>query len=321
MQCCILFVMSSILLLSHVSLIVLYTYCTHVHIPQVDICVHSMKDVPTWLPEGTVLPCNLEREETNDVFICKKYPSLQSLPNGSVIGSASLRRQAQLLAMNPTLKVVNFRGNVQTRLKKIENGMICLMYLYAYDRMCTLMRLMCLFIGDPVLHDSADVVDGTMLALAGLKRLHMEDVIATSQVINWDTMLPAVAQGAIGIQCRSQDTTMLRYLAALNHAHTKACVDCERSFLAKLDGNCRTPIAGQARVVGGSILFRGLISMPDGTRMIEVTRSGAIQDAVRIGEDAGNEIRAIAGAGFADYQHAVQVVQDAAAAAKVASSQ
>lgn len=159
-----------------------------------------------------------------------------------------------------------------------------------------------------------------MLALAGLKRLHMDDVIATSQVIDWDTMLPAVAQGAIGIQCRSQDTTMLRYLAALNHAHTKACVDCERAFLARLDGNCRTPIAGQARVVGGSILFRGLISMPDGTRMIQVTRTGAIQDAVRIGEEAGSEIRAIAGAGFADYQHAVQVVQDAAAAAKVASS-
>lgn len=91
---------------------------------QVDICVHSMKDVPTWLPDGTVLPCNLEREETNDVFICKKYATLSDLPDGSVIGSASLRRQAQLLAMNPTFKVVNFRGNVQTRLKKIENGSV-----------------------------------------------------------------------------------------------------------------------------------------------------------------------------------------------------
>lgn len=89
---------------------------------QVDICVHSMKDVPTWLPDGTILPCNLIREETNDVFICKKYKTLKDLPDGSVIGSASLRRQAQLLAVNPTLKVVNFRGNVQTRLKKIENG-------------------------------------------------------------------------------------------------------------------------------------------------------------------------------------------------------
>ena len=91
---------------------------------QVDICVHSMKDVPTWLPDGTILPCNLIREETNDVFICKKYKTLKDLPDGAVIGSASLRRQAQLLAVNPTLKVVNFRGNVQTRLKKIENGEI-----------------------------------------------------------------------------------------------------------------------------------------------------------------------------------------------------
>jgi len=166
----------------------------------VDICVHSMKDVPTWLPDGTILPCNLIREETNDVFICKKYKSLRDLPNGSVIGSASLRRQAQILAQNPTLRVVNFRGNVQTRLKKIENG----------------------------------VVDATLLALAGLKRLGMEDVIAESQIIGWDEMLPAVAQGAIGIQCRSDDSKALAYLAKLNHAETKAAVDCERAFLKTL---------------------------------------------------------------------------------------
>lgn len=166
----------------------------------VDICVHSMKDVPTWLPDGTVLPCNLIREETNDVFICKKYKTLRDLPNGSVIGSASLRRQAQILAQNPTLKVVNFRGNVQTRLKKIENG----------------------------------VVDATLLALAGLKRLGMEEIIAESQIIGWDDMLPAVAQGAIGIQCRSDDARALAYLAKLNHIETKATVDCERAFLKTL---------------------------------------------------------------------------------------
>ena len=196
----------------------------------VDICVHSMKDVPTWLPDGTILPCNLIREETNDVFISKKYKSVKSLPNGSVIGSASLRRQAQLLAVNPTLKVVNFRGNVQTRLKKIEN----------------------------------DVVDATLLALAGLKRLGMSDVIANAQIIGWDEMLPAVAQGAIGIQCRSDDTLMLKYLAGLNHVDTKTAVDCERAFLAELDGNCRTPIAGQAKIIDGKLHFRGLISKPDG---------------------------------------------------------
>lgn len=251
----------------------------------VDICVHSMKDVPTWLPDGTILPCNLEREETNDVFICKKYKTLKDLPDGSVIGSASLRRQAQLLAANPTLKVVNFRGNVQTRLKKIEN----------------------------------EVVDATMLALAGLKRLNMNDVIDESQIIEWDEMLPAVAQGAIGIQCRSDDEKSLKYLAGLNHQPTKTCVDCERSFLAELDGNCRTPIAGQAKIVDGKIEFIGVISKPDGTDMIRVTRSGEIADAVKIGTDAGKEVKAIAGDNFAKYGEANVVAQAESAALKAAA--
>lgn len=248
----------------------------------VDICVHSMKDVPTWLPDGTILPCNLEREETNDVFICKKVKSLRDLPNGSVIGSASLRRQAQILAMNPTLNVVNFRGNVQTRLKKIENG----------------------------------VVDATLLALAGLKRLGMNDVIAEVQTLGWDEMLPAVAQGAIGIQCRSDDDRALRYLAALTHKPTKLAVDCERAFLAVLDGNCRTPIAGQAKVVDDMIHFTGLISKPDGSDMIRVSRVGPLSSAEAIGKEAGQEIRSIAGARFDEYGAAVLAQQSAAAAAK-----
>jgi hydroxymethylbilane synthase len=253
---------------------------------EVDICVHSMKDVPTWLPDGTILPCNLVREETNDVFICKKYKTLADLPDGSVIGSASLRRQAQLLAKNPTLKVVNFRGNVQTRLKKIEN----------------------------------EVVDATLLALAGLKRLSMEDVIAESQTIGWDEMLPAVAQGAIGIQCRSDDSKALAYLAKLNHVDTKMAVDCERAFLATLDGNCRTPIAGQAKIIDGKLHFRGLISKPDGTEMIKVSRVGEVKDAVALGVAAGEEIKKIAGANFKTYGEAVLAVQDAAAAAKAAKA-
>jgi len=248
----------------------------------VDICVHSMKDVPTWLPDGTILPCNLEREETNDVFICKKAKSLRDLPNGSVIGSASLRRQAQIMAMNPTLNVVNFRGNVQTRLKKIENG----------------------------------VVDATLLALAGLKRLGMSEVIGEAQILGWDDMLPAVAQGAIGIQCRSDDDRALRYLAALTHSPTKLAVDCERAFLAVLDGNCRTPIAGQAKVVDGQLHFTGLISKPDGSDMIRVSRVGAISDAEAIGKEAGQEIRTIAGPRFAEYGAAVLAQQSAVAAAK-----
>ncbi|KAG7366324.1 porphobilinogen deaminase [Nitzschia inconspicua] len=231
---------------------------------EVDICVHSMKDVPTWLPEGTILPCNLPREDTNDAFITKDnvYKSIEELPDGSVIGTASLRRQAQIMAKNPTLKCVNFRGNVQTRLRKLNDG----------------------------------VVDATLLAIAGLKRMDM-DKHATS-VLDWSEMLPAVAQGAIGIQCRSDDERSLKYIEALNHKETKVCVDCERAFLEALDGNCKTPIAGQARIVDGKIKFRGLIAMPDGSQKFEIESEGEMADAKDIGRAAGEKLKADAGDKF-----------------------
>jgi hydroxymethylbilane synthase len=231
---------------------------------EVDICVHSMKDVPTWLPDGTVLPCNLPRETTNDAFITagNKYKRIADLPDGAVIGTASLRRQAQLLAQNPTLKCVNFRGNVQTRLRKLDEG----------------------------------VVDATLLAIAGLKRMDMADC-ATS-VLEWDEMLPAVAQGAIGIQCRSEDARALKYIAALNHMDTHVCVNCERAFLEALDGNCKTPIAGQAKIVNGQIVFRGLIAMPDGSLKYETEAMGSIDEAKEIGRKAGEELKARAGDKF-----------------------
>lgn len=231
---------------------------------EVDICVHSMKDVPTWLPEGTILPCNLPREDTNDAFIYKdgSVKTIEELPDNSVIGTASLRRQAQLMAKNPTLKCVNFRGNVQTRLRKLEDG----------------------------------VVDATLLAIAGLKRMNM-DSCATS-VLDWDEMLPAVAQGAIGIQCRSDDERSLKYIEALNHAETKSCVDCERAFLEALDGNCKTPIAGQARIIDGKLKFRGLIAMPDGSQKFECEREGEVENAASIGRSAGEELKAQAGEKF-----------------------
>ena len=230
----------------------------------VDICVHSMKDVPTWLPHGTILPCNLPRETTNDAFISSgnKYQRISDLPDGSVIGTASLRRQAQLLAVNPTLRCVNFRGNVQTRLRKLDDG----------------------------------VVDATLLAIAGLKRMDMADC-ATS-VLDWDEMLPAVAQGAIGIQCRTDDKRALAYIDALNHVDTHVCVNCERAFLEALDGNCKTPIAGQARIVDGMIVFRGLIAMPDGSVKYETEATGPIDEAREIGRKAGEELKARAGDEF-----------------------
>jgi len=231
---------------------------------EVDICVHSMKDVPTWLPDGTILPCNLPREDTNDAFIYKdgSVNSIEELPDNSVIGTASLRRQSQIMAKNPTLKCVNFRGNVQTRLRKLDDG----------------------------------VVDATLLAIAGLKRMGLEDC-ATS-VLDWNEMLPAVAQGAIGIQCRSDDESSLKYLTALNHPNTKACVDCERAFLEALDGNCKTPIAGQARIVEGRIKFRGLIAMPDGSEKFETESEGEIEDGKEIGRKAGEKLKEEAGDKF-----------------------
>lgn len=155
------------------------------------------------------------------------------------------------------------------------------------------------------------VVDATMLALAGLKRLSMGEVIASSQIVAWDEMLPAVAQGAIGIQCRTNDEKSLHYLAGLNHALTKSAVDCERSFLATLDGNCRTPIAGQAKIspIDGKLHFQGVISKPDGTDMIRVSRVGDVSDALLIGREAGEEIKAIAGAKFSEYGEAVLKAQ------------
>lgn len=236
---------------------------------QVDICVHSMKDVPTWLPDKTVLPCMLEREDTRDVFISPKASSLSSLADGAVIGSASLRRQAQVLAINPTFKCVNFRGNVQTRLRKLDEG----------------------------------VVDATLLAYAGLKRMNMEDEL--TRILEFEEMLPAVAQGAIGIQCRDDDERSLRYIAKLNHEKTFEAVTCERAFLAALDGNCKTPIAGQASIdADGKLQFKGLVAKPDGSEMYTVERTGDVTDAARIGTDAGEQVKSDAGIEFFEWLQA-----------------
>lgn len=231
---------------------------------EVDICVHSMKDVPTWLPEKTVLPCTLERETTNDAFIAgdENIKSLADLPDGAVIGTASLRRQAQLMAKNPTWKCVNFRGNVQTRLRKLDDG----------------------------------VVDATLLAIAGLNRMDMQG--CATAVLDWDEMLPAVAQGAIGIQCRDDDERSLNYIKGLNHEDTFVCVTCERAFLEALDGNCKTPIAGQAKIIDGKLHFRGLISMPDGSVMYRTESVGETADAYAIGKAAGEKLKAEAGESF-----------------------
>lgn len=235
---------------------------------KIDIAVHSMKDVPTYLPSGTILPCNLPREDVRDVFICPTAGSLAELQAGSIVGSASLRRQSQILYRYPSLKVINFRGNVQTRLRKLKEG----------------------------------EVHATLLAFAGLKRLGMIQHVTC--LLSTDEMLPAIAQGAIGIACRSNDDKMAGYLAALNHEETRLAVSCERAFLETLDGSCRTPIAGYAfRDKDGFCSFRGLIASPDGTRVLETSRRGAYtyEDMVSMGVDAGKELKERAGPAFFDW--------------------
>ncbi|XP_010522127.1 PREDICTED: porphobilinogen deaminase, chloroplastic [Tarenaya hassleriana] len=233
---------------------------------RIDIAVHSMKDVPTYLPDKTILPCNLKREDVRDAFICLTAASLAELPAGSVVGTASLRRKSQILHRYPSLKVEeNFRGNVQTRLSKLQGGK----------------------------------VHATLLALAGLKRLNMTENVTS--ILSIDEMLPAVAQGAIGIACRSDDDKMANYLASLNHEVTRLAVACERAFLETLDGSCRTPIAGYAsQDDDGNCVFKGLVASPDGTRVLETSRKGlyAFEDMVRMGKDAGQELLSRAGPGF-----------------------
>jgi len=245
---------------------------------EVDFCVHSTKDVPTDLIEGTELCTMLPREDTRDVLISgdSKITQIEDFPAGSVIGTASLRRQAQIYAKNPNVKCVNFRGNVQTRLRKLKGG----------------------------------DVDATLLAYAGLKRMNMEE--HASRILEWDEMLPAISQGAISFQCRSDDEKTLAYLKPLSHTPTIQRVTCERAFLAALDGNCKTPIAGQAQVADGKLEFRGLVCSPDGKRTFSVERSGAAEDCEAIGREAGEHIRAEAGEKFFEEMQAY--VQEVAAA-------
>jgi len=234
---------------------------------RIDIAVHSMKDVPTYLPAGTVLPCNLPREDVRDVFISTKAKSLAELPPGAVVGSASLRRQAQILAKYPHLKVVNFRGNVQTRLRKLQEG----------------------------------ACDATLLALAGLKRLGMTEHITA--ILELEDMIPAVSQGAVGIACRDDDSSALSYLAALNHEDTRIAVVCERAFLEALDGSCRTPIAGYARKEGDKLVFDGLVASEDGKTVLRTKAEGQFTaaDAEKVGREAGKELKAKCPPGVFDW--------------------
>ncbi|HIF08982.1 MAG TPA: hydroxymethylbilane synthase [Sneathiellales bacterium] len=226
---------------------------------RIDLAVHSMKDMPTELPPGLVIECVLEREDPRDGYISDKAVHFRDLPTGAVVGTASLRRQAQLLNIRPDLQVVSFRGNVQTRLKKLAEGQ----------------------------------VDATFLALAGMRRLGMEDRLTS--VIDTTEMLPAVAQGVIGIECRDDDERVADLLRPLNHGPTAVTMAAERAFLVALDGSCRTPIAGLAERVGDRLHFRGQVLSPDGRQCFDATRDGLAVDGSALGRDAGEELKRRAG--------------------------
>ena len=233
---------------------------------KIDIAVHSMKDMPTLQPKGLVLETYLPREDVRDAFISPRAKRLEDLAEGTVVGTSSLRRKAQLKLRRPDLEVVEFRGNMQTRLKKLEDG----------------------------------VAEATFLAMAGLNRMKMDDVPKTP--IEVETMLPAVAQGAIGIERRQDDMRMAQMLEAVHDVPTGQRLAAERAFLAALDGSCETPIAGLAVLDGGDILLRGEVLRPDGSEAIDDMIRCTIEDGAKAGQEMAAKMLAQAGAGFFDWR-------------------
>ena len=233
---------------------------------EIDIAVHSMKDMPVEQPEGLTLGTYLPREDVRDAFVSPQFEGLSELPEGTKVGTSSLRRKAQVLVKFPHLEVVEFRGNVQTRLKKLDGG----------------------------------VAGCTFLAMAGLNRLGQSAVARGA--IDPDDMLPAVAQGAIGIERRLNDSRMADMLAALHHDDTGMRLAAERAFLAALDGSCETPIAGLAELDGGTIHLRGEILRPDGSESLTDEGSAPVEDAAKLGEELALGLLNRAGDGFFDWR-------------------
>ena len=229
---------------------------------EIDVAVHSMKDVPTWLPDGLVIDCLLPREDPRDVLISTAGNSIATLPRGAVVGSASLRRAAQVKALRPDLSIVPLRGNVETRIAKVQRG------------------------------DAT----ATLLALAGLKRLHKQNV--ATAILSTDEILPAVAQGAIGLETRANDRRVNALLAPLNDRNTQLRVAAERACLAVLDGSCRTPIAAFAELEGDVVRLRALIALPDGSKVHRQEGRAPASDARKLGEQIGHKLKEMAGPDF-----------------------
>ena len=228
----------------------------------IDIAVHSMKDMPTLQPDGLLLDCYLPREDVRDGFVSPSVAGLMDLPQGAVVGSSSLRRRAQLAHRRPDLRLVEFRGNVQTRMKKLQDG----------------------------------VAVATFLAMAGLNRLGMAHMARAAIAV--DEMLPAVAQGAIGIERRVNDLRAEAMLAAIHHGPTGLRLAAERAFLLRLDGSCQTPIAGLAVLEGNQLWLRGEILRPDGSKVIAGDIRGPVAGGAELGQQLAADLLARAGPGF-----------------------
>ena len=230
----------------------------------IDLAVHSAKDMPTFLPDGLVLAACLEREDPRDVFISKKAAKLEDLPQQAKVGTASLRRQAIMKRARPDLDVAPLRDNVETRLLKLDNG----------------------------------EADAIILALAGLRRLGLER--RASKIMSVDEFLPAAGQGAIAIETREDDSKTRDIVAKIDHINTFTAVFAERAFLAVLDGSCKTPIAAHATVEANMLRFRGLIARPDGSAAHDIAAAGSRGDAVNIGADCARALKQRAGPNFFD---------------------
>ena len=233
---------------------------------KIDIAVHSMKDMPVEQPDGLMLGCYLPREDVRDAFVSSHFNNVSDLPIGSKVGTSSLRRKAQLKFFRPDLEVVEFRGNVQTRLKKLSDG----------------------------------VASCTFLAMAGLNRLGLADVAQSA--INPSEMLPAIAQGAIGIEWREADKKTADILKKIHHEETAQQINAERAFLAELDGSCQTPIAGLATIEGSSLKLTGQVLRTDGSDSISETASSNIEDGPELGRELAQKILAQAGPNFFDWR-------------------
>lgn len=229
---------------------------------EIDLAVHSGKDMATKFPAGLAIGAVLEREDVRDAFISLKYRTLAEVPAGATIGTSSLRRQAQVKRMRPDLKVVEFRGNVETRLTKLEAGL----------------------------------ADATFLAAAGLNRLGVANRVTA--LVPTEDMLPAAAQGAVIVQIREDDGAARMLVAGLDHQPTALCVTAERAFLAVLDGSCRTPIGGLAQLSGQTLTLRGEVLLPDGSESHATMHEGPGARAIALGQEAAHELIARAGPGF-----------------------